>query len=286
MSVAWDYHDGERAVQARAGVQVQAERNGRGIRRSIPDIAAEFLAERRFVVAGSIGDDGRVWCSLLVGGPGFLTAADEHTLVVEAVPSPTDPLGSVAVGDQIGLLAIEPATRRRMRVNGVVREIRPDAFVVAADEVISNCPRHITRRPIDAVVTANGGSPHRPVQVADHLSTEQAWHLVTADTFFLATTAPDGGGVDASHRGGEPGFVTVVDDRHLSWPDFNGNAMFMTLGNLELDPRAGLLVVDWDTGATLQLTGHASVQWRSPDDRTMAFTIEQVRATSPVNLSH
>jgi predicted pyridoxine 5'-phosphate oxidase superfamily flavin-nucleotide-binding protein len=281
MSAVWDYHDGERAVQARAGVQVQAERNGRGIRRSIPDVAAEFLAERRFVVAGSIGDDGRVWCSLLVGGPGFLVAADEHTLVVEAMPASTDPLASVEVGDQIGLLAIEPATRRRMRVNGAVQEVRADALVVAADEVISNCPRHITRRPVDAVVTANAGSPHRPVQVADHLSTEQVWNVATADTFFLATTAPDGRGVDASHRGGEPGFVTVVDDRHLAWPDFNGNAMFMTLGNLELDPRAGLVVVDWETGATLQLSGTARVEWRSPDDRTMHFAIEQVRATTP-----
>jgi hypothetical protein len=281
MSAAWSYHIGERVVQERAGARVQAERNGRGIRRDIPDIAAEFLAGREFVIAGSIGDDSRVWCSLLVGEPGFLAAPDEHTLVVGAVSSAEEPLGSVAVGDQVGLLAIEPATRRRMRVNGVVGEVRPDALVVTADEVISKCPRHITRRDVGAVVAARSASPHRPVDVADRLSDEQARVIAAADTFFLATTAPDGGGVDASHRGGDPGFVTIVDDRHLSWPDFNGNAMFMTLGNLELDARAGLLFVDWNTGATLQLTGEAHVEWRSPDDRTMHLTIDEVRHTTP-----
>ena len=81
-----------------------------------------------------------------------------------------------------------------------------------------------------------------------------------ADTFFIATWHP-GGGADASHRGGRPGFVRVLDDRTLEFPDYPGNNMFNTLGNLVGHPRAGLLFVDFERGDLLQLTGRAKIRW-------------------------
>jgi predicted pyridoxine 5'-phosphate oxidase superfamily flavin-nucleotide-binding protein len=77
------------------------------------------------------------------------------------------------------------------------------------------------------------------------------------------STAPR---ADASHRGGPPGFVEVAGDgARLRFPDFPGNRMFQTLGNLAVDPRVGLLFVDWDTGTALQVTGRAEIVWA--DDR-------------------
>ncbi|MEG4343628.1 pyridoxamine 5'-phosphate oxidase family protein [Microcoleus sp. A003_D6] len=68
-------------------------------------------------------------------------------------------------------------------------------------------------------------------------------------------------GVDVSHRGGKPGFVRPDDDCTLTVPDFSGNCQFNTFGNLELNPSAGLLFVDFDRGNLLYLTGTAEVIW-------------------------
>ena len=76
------------------------------------------------------------------------------------------------------------------------------------------------------------------------------------------------------------GFVTVAADR-LAWTDAPGNAMFLSLGNLAVEPMAGILVIDWPTGATLQLTGRAAVEWRSADHRTVHFAVDEVRETRP-----
>jgi hypothetical protein len=70
--------------------------------------------------------------------------------------------------------------------------------------------------------------------------------------------------VDVSHRGGKPGFVRVDIDGGrgvLTIPDFRGNFMFNTLGNLAADPRAGLLLVGFEHGGTLQLSGRARIEW-------------------------
>jgi uncharacterized protein len=71
--------------------------------------------------------------------------------------------------------------------------------------------------------------------------------------------------VDVSHRGGKPGFVRIDDDGTLTVPDFSGNCHFNTFGNLELNPRAGLLFVDFDSGDILYLTGTAEVIWEGTD---------------------
>ena len=86
-----------------------------------------------------------------------------------------------------------------------------------------------------------------------------------ADTFFIASGNPDGS-LDASHRGGEPGFVSILEDGTLEVPDYPGNHMYNTLGNLEVNPRAGLVFLDFTSGRTLQLTGTAEVVWEYRPD--------------------
>jgi ferredoxin-NADP reductase len=70
--------------------------------------------------------------------------------------------------------------------------------------------------------------------------------------------------MDASHRGGDPGFVRVESETRISFPDYAGNNHFNTIGNLVLDPRVGLLFVDFSTGGMLQLTGRAEITWEGP----------------------
>src|SRR5262249_24476065 len=74
-----------------------------------------------------------------------------------------------------------------------------------------------------------------------------------------------GDGVDVSHRGGRPGFVRLGSDGLLTIPDYLGNFLFNTLGNVERDRRAGLLFVDFASGDLLQLTGQAWIDWDAPE---------------------
>ncbi|MFG2039768.1 pyridoxamine 5'-phosphate oxidase family protein [Dactylosporangium sp. NPDC048998] len=246
-------HAGERAVRHKAGAAV----GGRDVRADVPAVAARFLGEQRLVVIGAADGDGAVWASPLTGPPGFVTTAGEHTIVVDRLPGPGEPLdGRFDAERDIGMLAIDPATCRRMRANGRARRAA-DRLVIDTNQVYANCLKYLqTRYP-------RGDRPATTARVARRATAltvaQQRW-IAAADTFFIASAVP-GLGADASHRGGNPGFVTVADARHLSWPDYAGNGMYMTLGNLELDPRCGLLFVDWEHGHALQLTGRARVDW-------------------------
>ncbi|WP_055588557.1 pyridoxamine 5'-phosphate oxidase family protein [Streptacidiphilus griseoplanus] len=252
------FHPGETAVQRRAGVLDQAGHVGRSVRAVIPPVAAHFLAERRMLVVGAADARGRIWATLLTGHPGFLGTPDEGTLSVAARPVPGDPLGEVLSGPaKVGTIALEPAGRRRMRLNG---RSRPHAggLLISADQVYSNCPKYIQRRRVlDSPAPA---APPAPPRWSTVLDTGQSLRIATADTFFIAS-ADARGDTDASHRGGNPGFVEVVAPDRLRWPEYPGNNMFMTLGNLEERPQAGLLFPDWETGTALLLTGTARVGW-------------------------
>ena len=83
------------------------------------------------------------------------------------------------------------------------------------------------------------------------------------DMFFIAT-ADDEGWPEASYKGGEPGFVRVLDDHTLAFPVYDGNGMFLTSGNLLVNRRVGLLFIDWATGTRLRLSGHATVELDDP----------------------
>ncbi|MFD0364285.1 pyridoxamine 5'-phosphate oxidase family protein [Nocardia sp. GCM10030253] len=271
------FHSGELAVQQRMGQGHIAERVGRMIRGDIPAVAASFLAEQPVVVIAAADDAGRLWAGELSGPPGFVHAVDDVTLAVDARPIPGDPLrDALARPARIGLIALQPQRRRRMRVNGTAT---PDdgGLRIATDQVYSNCPKYISRRQIESY--RPDVAPSAPRRGAE-LDARQQDVIAAADTFFLATADLDSN-ADASHRGGNPGFLQVLSPTQLRWPDYRGNSMFMTLGNIEVNPRCGILVPDWVTGSTLQLTGTAELNWESDTFVTGAqcsidFTITEV----------
>ncbi|MCX4980920.1 pyridoxamine 5'-phosphate oxidase family protein [Streptomyces sp. NBC_00572] len=278
------YHHGSRTVQARVGVQDLADHVGRSITPGIRPVAAAFLEAQPMLMIGAADPAGRVWGSLLTGTPGFTRATGPHTVSVAGGIPAADPLADAitAAGTPVGTLALDPRTRRRMRLNGIAR---PSArgFTIEAEQVFSNCPKYLQKR------EWYGSEDTRPgtgtVRHGEELTPDQVRRVRAADTFFVATVAPDG--VDTSHRGGNPGFVRVDASRELSWRDYPGNAMFLTLGNLEEDGRAGLLFLDWETGTTLQLSGLAHTEY-GPEGRVTRFRVErtaEIPAASPLRWS-
>lgn len=236
-------------MQRRAGVRTLADRVARIIDAEIPPVAAAFVAAQPFVIVSTVDAAGQPTASLLGGPPGFASAEDERTLTITPEFG-HDVWSDIDATGMIGLLAIDLATRRRMRVNGTAVRYG-DSIVVTTREVYSNCPQYI--RPRAFAPTSLG-------QASPDL-------LTTADTFFLATAHPILG-ADASHRGGA---VRVESPTRLSWPDFPGNNMFNSLGNLLVNPRCGLLFVDFARAEALQLRGTARVE--GDTERVVLFEI-------------
>ena len=282
------FHEGERAVQERAGVRDMARRVGNGIHAAVPPAAQEFLARQPFAVVGMQDAAEHLWASFVTGEPGFMRAGDAHTVSVNALPVPGDPLRAILAGagafvpHDIGLLAIEPATRRRMRVNGAATPQGESGFAVAVRQAYANCPKYIQARTI--VSTEDAGNAPPAVWVGEFLTRAQQDWIARADTFFIATAHPEGG-ADVSHRGGNPGFVRLSSASSLIFPDYSGNAMFNTLGNLAVNPRAGLLFVDFTRGDTLQITGTAEILWDT-ENAALFPGAERVVALQVVRVVH
>lgn len=262
------YHEGELEMQRRAGVRELADRVSRIIAPEIPPVAAAFVAAQPFLIVATVDASGAPTASLLGGAPGFASARDARTMTI----TPTfghDISEDIDATGIIGLLAIDLATRRRMRVNGTAVR-RGDSILVTTREVYSNCPQYIHPRAF-APIALREASPDI---------------IASADTFFLATSHPGSGhparsassmrglearapSADASHRGGPAGFVRVESPTRLSWPDYPGNNMFNSLGNLVVNPRCALLFVDFDRGSALQLRGRAVVE--GDEERVVVF---------------
>jgi predicted pyridoxine 5'-phosphate oxidase superfamily flavin-nucleotide-binding protein len=275
------FHEGERAVQERAGRAAQADKLGRGIHEEIPDVFQPFLREQRLIIAGAADGGGRLWATALYGPRGFVQARDPHTLAIAARPLAGDALADAwRPGTAVGLLAIELATRRRVRLNGTLASVDGEGSLLRMREVFGNCPRYIQTRalPADGAAPAGGSSARRTAELD---AAQRDW-IAGADTFFIASAHPTRG-ADASHRGGTAGFVQLRDARTLRWPDYAGNGMFQTLGNLAAHPEAGLLFIDFAAGAVLQLNGTARVSWDAADaaalrgaERVVEFTVAAV----------
>ncbi|MEM1432826.1 MAG: pyridoxamine 5'-phosphate oxidase family protein [Pseudomonadota bacterium] len=293
------WHEGERQLQASVGAEARMAQFGpRVIRDHMPDQHRAFYAQLPFLVVGSVDPAGAPWATLFTGEPGFLNSPDPRSLVAAVASDATDPAWQgLEAGAAVGLLGIEPHTRRCNRMNGRVGERGAGGLTIEVEHSFGNCPQYIQSRQarfLPAAVTAEQNA----VQHGTELDAEARATIADADTLFVASyvdadqATQTGRQVDVSHRGGKPGFVRVAVDGTLTVPDFAGNLHFNTLGNLLLNPRAGLLFVDFESGDLLQLTGTARVILDSPDleafqgaERLWTFTPERwVRRRSAARL--
>lgn len=253
------FHEGELSVQRRAGVTTNAQRLARML--TDPDLSgamSRFVAERDLVFVTSWDGAGTLWTSPVFGPPGFC-AGIGRTLTIAATVAEGDPLHDLVAGRPVGVLLVDFARRRRLRVNGVVRNIGSGGLEIDVQQAFGNCPRYIRTRD----VAARAADPDQPAGGASRrcaeLEPEHIAQITAADTFILGTIHP-GRGADTSHRGGEPGFVRCADGE-LSWPDYPGNNLFNSLGNIVVNPATALLFLDFERRTSIQLSGRGSLEW-------------------------
>jgi predicted pyridoxine 5'-phosphate oxidase superfamily flavin-nucleotide-binding protein len=264
------FHEGERAVQARAGARREADRVARIVAGEITDVVRVYLATMQLAVLATLDESGQPWASLLTGPQGFPEVIDGRTVALEP-EHPLDPIlaSNLRAGPEAGMLGMDVSgRRRRVRVNGEAR-LDPEGrcLILRAREVFANCPRYIQAR---EELPRGEEDPSRVPLRRPASGGEVASRVRATDTFFVASHSA-AGGADASHRGGMPGFVRASQggpspDRTIAWDDYPGNNLFQTLGNVHLDPRVGLLFVDFEDGSVLQVAGEAELRWDGPND--------------------
>lgn len=264
------FHAGEQALQQRVGLRDRMAAIGHLVLRDhMPDQHRELFEQLPTLLLGALDEEGQPWATMLAGPPGFVHTPDAWQMDIATAPDAADPvLNRLSPGAPIGVLGLEPHTRRRNRMNGEVAAFGDAGLSIAVAQSFGNCPKYIQAREpgLRAAVTPPG-----PLQVLGPALDAQALaRIQQADTLFIASAsaAQPGGarneGVDVSHRGGQPGFVHAEPTAQgvvLRLPDYPGNQFFNTLGNLALHPQAGLLVVDYEGGGLLHIAARAELLW-------------------------
>ena len=273
------FHEGEIAIQKRLGVDDKLARVGpKYIRTFMPDQHRQFFQQLPFILIGGVDHSGHPWSTHLSGHPGFIQSPTDRHLHIQATLPHGDPLtGSLSTDHKIGMLGIELPTRRRNRLNGSVSKVTSDALSIHVEQSFGNCPQYIHPRTVE--LTAQRQDT-KPVKHQDSLSDDLIDVLKEANIFFIASRSADltddtKSGIDISHRGGEKGFVHILDETTLIFPDYPGNRFFNTLGNIQSDPRIGLLFFDFKNSRTVQIKANATILWTG-NERDVQVDIKEV----------
>lgn len=275
------FHSGELKVQKRAKESNIAQRNSRIISSKILPSTLPFIRQQKILFISSIDHQGEVWISMLIGNPGFIKATNNTSLLLytnNIINNSGDPLWqNIKANPQVGILTIELDTRRRFRVNGTIHKTNNTQFMITVEQAYPNCPKFIQRRQLKFPEPLVRQSPLKTSKGCC-LSNEQLKLISKADSFFVGsarsidkkTQTRGSFSCDASHRGGNPGFVEIIEGKQLRIPDYRGNSLFNTLGNIQSYPKAGLLFIDFEQAKLLQITGNAFLFWdqKDPTNRT------------------
>ncbi|GAA4886900.1 pyridoxamine 5'-phosphate oxidase family protein [Flaviramulus aquimarinus] len=266
------YHEGERKIQELTEEVNIADANGRVINNSIVLGAIKFIENQSMVIISSVDSQQNVWISIVTGNNGFIEVEEHNKLSIDlnrVTSSKLDILfKNLIENNSVGTLFIELASRRRYRINGDI-SITDDKIRLTVVEAYPNCPKYIQQRKIvSPTATETLGSKQKMGSI---LSEQLKDWISSSDTLFVGSQSSHGL-MDASHRGGNPGFVQIPDEHIIKIPDYSGNSLYNTLGNFVQNANAGLLFIDFVENKTLQLTGKASILFDQNSEKDMELT--------------
>ncbi len=267
------FHPGEETIQASLGVSGEALQLEGIIRNRLAPAVIRFLPAFSFVIATSVDSAGKVWTSFLTGPKGFISVISDQIISLSSV-SDRKFLDNIESNEEIGLLFINFEVRLRLRVNGIVIT-ENDRVLLLIKQAYFNCPKYIQAR--KAEWTDQNRSTRQ--SYAESLSDSQIEIIQKADTFFISTHAAEQG-ADCSHRGGNPGFIEVLDHNTIRWRDYPGNNLYNTIGNLQVNPNCGLLFIDFENNRILQLVGTGQFVANGRNNRSVVFTLKSINDIS------
>ncbi|KAK4232596.1 hypothetical protein QBC38DRAFT_463225 [Podospora fimiseda] len=281
------WHAGEQAVHKLLRVPTSSRENPTSS--GLPPSYARRVTISPLVALGALDDQGRPWTAIWGGERGFIRPVAQGVLGLQSIVDKTNdpvlkslldgiPDGEVyqtadGQGKPISALSIDLESRDRVKLAGkmVVGTLgaRPGTdslgevqMALHIQESLGNCPKYLNKKTIRAHIPS-------PELVSNTLPLpEEAVKLISqADMFFLSST--NNQTMDTNHRGGAPGFVRVLtnsesDGVTLVYPEYSGNRLYQTLGNLHVNPLIGLAIPDYETSSVLYLTGTTSLLVNPP----------------------
>ncbi|KAH7101469.1 hypothetical protein BKA62DRAFT_657195 [Auriculariales sp. MPI-PUGE-AT-0066] len=282
------WHPGERSIRTRLQMPPNTDVAYTWIAGEMSEQHFIFhTSNLHFLPFVTLDATGRPWGGILTGEkglPGFIKLSErtpESLLKVSAKPWIGDPLAeNLKSSSKDRILAagigVEWSTRRRNKLAGYIKaetvSWRKDGkvdFDLVVNEAIGNCPKYITIRKLESHPDTAPHVKYKEDNVAEgHRLPDELVELITqADTVFFGTSyhaSEEDAARLPSHlgmnqRGGRPGFVRVspLDGRTVYLPDFSGNRIMTSLGNVEASKQASLTFVSWLTGDVLYITGDA-----------------------------
>lgn len=258
---------------------------------TFPALSPQLANHARIVpmiAIGTLDKEGRPWTTLWGGERGISQPISQGILGIRSqVVRQHDPVVEELVGKDgdgtvvreegegrmVAGLTIDLETRKRTKLFGrmiagalsvredeatdVKQHIAEVQLVLKIEQSLGNCPKYLNKKRIEPAISTPeliSDSPQLPQRALDLLS--------KADLFFLSSANHDQD-MDTNHRGGPAGFVRVVSNDPsgavLCYPEYSGNRLYQTLGNLRVNPVVGLCVPDFETGDMLYLTGTTEI---------------------------
>lgn len=279
--------------------------------------ASNMLQRAPLLAIGTLDSDLRPWTALWGGAPGFSEPLGGGFVGTRTlVDGKFDPVVQALVGGKekgemlqpeggegkmFSGLAIDLVTRKRVKIAGkmaaaTLRHVdveteREEAaelpsdipktqsqiqLVTKIEQSLGNCPKYLNQYLLKpALVTASIHSS------GPSLSKEARTLIDRADMFFLSTSRATTD-MDTNHRGGPPGFIRTISPTCIVYPEYSGNRLYQSLGNLQLNPRIGITVPDYETGDVLYTTGEAEILIGSAAAQLLPVTNLAVK----INLAH
>ncbi|KAH8601449.1 oxidoreductase-like protein [Bisporella sp. PMI_857] len=243
--------------------------------------AANLLVQSPIIALGTLDGEGKPWTTILGGESGFSQPVAQSIIGLNTtVERVHDPVISAIFGDKvngeiiketetgrmISALAIDLEHRKRVKLYGHMVAGALSAtedgignvqLVVKIEQSLGNCPKYLNKKRIRPCVP-------RPTLVTTELPLpKEATELLTkADLFFISSSNHESD-MDTNIRGGPPGFLRILENDEqglaLVWPEYSGNRLYQTLGNLRETPQAGLTIPDFDTGDVIYVTGTTQI---------------------------
>lgn len=288
------WHDGERSIQRRVGVD---DREDNPTIPFLPAMFASRLPNYPLMAVGTLDDQDRPWVTLWgTGAPPLSQSIAQNVIAIKSeVDASFDPVveaiwkgqddGEIVRqegdGKLFSALGIHLELRSRLKLAGkiIAGALNADSdnegeskpvekksgksgniqLAVSITQSLPNCPKYLNKK----IITSSTPKP-KLLSNSAHLSQEALDLIKNADTMFV-TSAHEHEDMDANIRGGPQGFIRVAqpesttENSTIIWPEYSGNNLYQTLGNLERTPKAGLVIPNFETGDVLYVTGTTEV---------------------------
>jgi hypothetical protein len=263
------YHHGQLSIQAEAKTTAVADH----LANWVGPVAA-FARQADLMLLAALDGEQILRFTVLSGTSPLVEVIEDDEPLVRFARAFS---GRLPVG-RCGGLVINLALARRARLNGVLAA-NDGVRELAAAETLTLCRKYM------APSIALEGIPRLGPDSRRSLALDDPWLaglLARAETSFLATISPDGG-PDVAHRGGPPGFLTLdAATGRLSWPEYVGDGVFKSAGNVRATGAFTLLVPELDSGDGVELVGEGKYTNLRPERRMRLDPLVQHKEPFPV----